>query len=71
MGKKIFEGFYSAYCPNYDEHRRLGIRIIENTLVGGKGYTWTYFNCPEQNNCEHFTRPAGCPFIAEVIKRLD
>ena len=70
MSERIFEGFYSAYCPNYDERRRLGIRIIESTLIGVKGCAWTYFNCPEQNNCEHFTRPVGYPFIAEVLKRL-
>ncbi len=66
MKRCIFNGVAHAYCPKYDEERRIGLRLDEVVATNSQDYNWQYFNCMEQFTCEHFNRRFGCPFIREV-----
>lgn len=71
MGRCIFDDVAYAYCPKFDDDRRIRLRLIE--LVerdGSKVYKFPTFNCLEQFRCERFNRRDGCPFIVEVANRF-
>ena len=66
--ERIIEGLQCAYCPKFNEERQIKLRLIKLDASDPTNYIYTYFNCMEQSLCEYFTRPRGCPFVAEVAK---
>lgn len=69
--ERFAEGFQSAYCPKFEENRRLDIGLAESISLGNiRRYGLTYFNCPEFYQCEYVDTHNECPFAHELLSRF-
>ena len=72
MAEKNVEGFFTAYCPKFNQQRTIKAKLSEQYGLGGVKYRdYKFFNCPDCMTCEYFVKSRMCPFIVEAFSCFD
>ena len=68
--ERYIEGYQFAYCPKFDQSRKIRAKLFAYIATGFREMGWLYFDCSEQAQCEYFDNHRGCPFIDELLSRF-